>query len=65
MMGLDVQSIERQDSISRYELARLLNIVECKDCIHPKQDMIEKYIQQFRAKFTAIPGKDFRDINYL
>ncbi len=64
-MGLDVQSIERQDSISRYELARLLNMVECKDCINPKQDMIEKYVQQFRAKFATTPGKDFRDIDYL
>lgn len=64
-MGLDVQKIESQDSISRYDLARLLNIVECKDCIKPQQDMINRYVQAFWSTFTATPGKDFADISYL
>jgi hypothetical protein len=63
-MGLDVQKIEAQNSVSRYELARLLNIVECKDCIYPDQDMLTKYIQSFWAGFTKTPGKDFGDINF-
>jgi len=64
-MWLDVQKIESQDFVSRYELARLLNMVECKDCIYPQQDMINKYVQSFWAPFVATPGKDFRDIDYL
>jgi len=64
-MGFDVQKIESQDSISRYDLARLLNAVECKDCINPNKDMISKYVQSFRGAFTATPGKDFSDISYL
>lgn len=63
-MGMDIQKIESQDNISRYELARLLNIVECKDCINPAQNMIEKYVQEFWSQFTALPGKDFGDISY-
>jgi hypothetical protein len=34
-MGINTTEINEQDSISRYELARLLNAVECKDCINP------------------------------
>ncbi|MEI6673024.1 MAG: hypothetical protein WCL02_07005 [bacterium] len=46
-MGIDVTKIESQESISRYDLARLLNSVECKDCINPNQSMLDKYIQNF------------------
>jgi len=63
-MGLDVANVEAQESISRYDLARLLNVVECKDCIRPKNDMIEKYVQNFWSTFTATPGKDFADISF-
>ncbi|MCX6823734.1 MAG: thrombospondin type 3 repeat-containing protein [candidate division SR1 bacterium] len=63
-MGVDVQKIETQDSISRYELSRLLNSVECKDCIHPNTDMLTKYVENFRAGFTKTPGKDFADITF-
>lgn len=64
-MWLDVGNIEKQDNISRYDLARLLNIVECKDCINPNQDMVNKYAQEYRSKFTAVSGTDFTDIKYL
>lgn len=64
MMGIDVKKIESQSSISRYDLARLLNIVECKDCINPDQEMMNKYVQSFWSQFTAQPGKDFADISY-
>jgi len=62
-MGMDVQKIESQNTISRYDLARLLNIVECKDCINPNQDMIKKYVQNFWSAFGS--WRDFGDINYL
>lgn len=64
-MWLDVTNIEKQDSISRYDLARLLNIVECKDCIKPNQDMVNKYVENYRSTFTAAEDKDFSDIKYL
>jgi len=63
-MGLDVKKIESQDSVSRYELARLLNIVECKDCIYPDKNMLTTYIESFWTTFTKTPGKDFADINF-
>ncbi|EKD25603.1 MAG: hypothetical protein ACD_80C00012G0019 [uncultured bacterium (gcode 4)] len=61
-MGLDVKNVEAQSSISRYDLARLLNIVECKDCIKPNQDMLNKYVQNFWSAFGS--GKDFADISF-
>lgn len=64
-IGLDVQAIEKQDNISRYDLARLLNIAECKDCIKPSQDMLAAYTQDFWNTFTTLPGKDFGDISFL
>lgn len=62
-MGLDIGKIESQNSISRYDLARLLNIVECKDCVNPAQDMISKYTQSFWSAFSS--WKDFKDISFL
>ncbi len=62
-MGLDTQKIQSQNTISRYDLARLLNIVECKDCINPNQDMISKYVENFWSAFSS--WKDFNDIKYL
>jgi hypothetical protein len=63
-MGLDIKTIESHDNISRYDLARVLNTTECKDCINPSQDMLSKYVESFWSTFTATPGKDFSDIPY-
>ena len=63
-MGVDVTKIEAQENISRYDLSRLLNSVECKDCINPNESMIKKYVQEFWSTFTTTPGKDFADINF-
>ncbi len=65
IMGIDVGKITSQDSISRYDVARLLNSVECKDCITPNQTTINRYTQNFRSGFITTPGKDFGDITYL
>lgn len=62
-MGVEVENIESQNKISRYELSRLLNVVECKDCVNPRQDMVSKYVQSFWSAFGS--WKDFKDIGYL
>ena len=64
-MWVDVQKVESQDSVSRYELARLLNVVECKDCINPNQDMISKYVKEFWSSFVTGSDKNFSDITFL
>lgn len=64
-MGIDVSRITAQDVMSRYDLARLLNAVECQDCINPPDWMINRYINNFWSTFIKLPGKDFDEISYL
>ena len=64
-MNIPVETIMSAKWISRYDLARLLNAVECKDCVNPAQDMVDTYTNTFRSQFVKLPGKDFSDIDYL
>lgn len=61
-LGIDTTALARQQSISRYEFTRLVNAVECKDCFIPAENILQKYVDQYRREFTVLPGKDFRDI---
>ena len=64
-MGIDTDRISKQETISRYDLARLLNAVECQDCINPPDWMENRYINNFWNTFIKLPGKDFDEISYL
>ena len=64
-MNIDVAATQAKKTISRYDLAKLLNASECKDCILPKQDILDKYIAAFRNSFTSQAGNYFSDISYL
>lgn len=63
--GIDIASLQNKSVISRYDVARILNAVECKDCINPWLQYIENYTEPFWSSFVQIPGKYFDDINYL
>ena len=63
-LGINVASLRVQDKLSRYQLTRLLNAVECHDCILPTQETINHFNQSFWQNFTTLPGKDFRDIPF-
>jgi hypothetical protein len=62
--GLNTQSILNAPSISRFNTARILNIIQCQDCINPSQEMITEYDPEFWRIFRTLPGKDFDDINH-
>ena len=64
ILWIDVEALLEQETISRYEVARLLNAVECNDCIVPSQQTIGTYTAAFRAAFRAKPDEDFRDVQY-
>ena len=64
-MDIPVEEIMEADGISRYTLSRLLNAVECVDCIYPSETLVNSYSSPFWDQFTQIPGKDFDDIVYL
>ena len=63
-LGINVASLRIQDKLSRYQLTRLLNAVECHDCVLPTQETINHFNQPFWQNFTTLPGKDFRDIPF-
>ena len=59
-----MNTFSNKKSISRYEIARLLNAANCEDCIQAPIWMQQTYNQTFWDGFKAIDGKDFDDINY-
>lgn len=62
--GIEVDKIIDNNQVSRYELTRLLNAVNCEDCINTPSWMIDDYNNNWRNDFVSMPGKDFRDISY-
>lgn len=62
--GVNTETLLEQDYISRYDTARLLNIIECQDCINPTTTMQQSYDQLFWDEFTFLENKDFDDIEY-
>ena len=61
---INIKALQWQSEISRYEITRLLNAVECKDCINPDTSFIDRYTNNFWTVFTVLPGKDFDDIDF-
>ena len=61
---INLEYIKKQNTISRYDVTRLLNAVECVDCISPNNNIIDKYSNSFWQKFITLPWKDFDDIFY-
>jgi hypothetical protein len=63
-MNIPIHSILSSTGINRYELTRLLNAVECKDCVVPSNEYLYRYTNLFWQKFIKEPGRDFDDILY-
>ena len=63
-VGLDIMTFSNKSSISRYEVARLLNAANCQDCIQAPDWMRQTYTQKFWDGFRAIDWKDFDDVNF-
>ena len=53
--GINLNSIKSQTTISRYTVTKLLNAVECNDCIIPSQSIISYYTEPFWGNFTVQP----------
>jgi hypothetical protein len=53
-VGLDVATFSNKNSISRYEVTRLLNAANCQDCIQAPDWMKTTYNQNFWDNFRAI-----------
>jgi len=62
--NIPIDKILTQTWISRYELTRLLNAVECKDCINPDNTYLKTYTAKYWERFTKQPSMRFGDIPY-
>ncbi len=63
-LNIPLWNILLWNTLTRYDFTRLLNAIECQDCIVPQKTMKEKYNQAAWIKFQQIPGKYFWDIEY-
>lgn len=61
---INLEYLKNQNTISRYDVTRLLNAVECVDCINPWDEIITTYTNNFWEDFSTLPGKDFNDVFY-
>lgn len=59
-----INKILASTGVTRYELTRLLNATECKDCVNPDKTYLNTYTGGFWSNFINTPGKDFNDISY-
>ena len=62
--GIDVTRIGNQANISRFEMTRLLNAIQCENCIVPPSRMLQRFTTNFWTDFSSFPNRDFQDISY-
>ena len=63
-MWVDIVSLSNKSSISRYEMARLLNASNCEDCVQEPYWMKQTYSYEFWENFRKLDWKYFADINF-
>jgi len=63
-VGINIHKLQQQSSVSRFEIARLLNAINCEDCITAPLRMTQRYNQNYRQTFSSLPNRDFNDIAF-
>ena len=64
-LNIPIGNLLLRPTLTRYDFTRLLNAVECQDCVVPTEDMARLYNQSFWATFRVKPWKYFSDVWYL
>ena len=64
-LEIPVWNILLGNTLTRYDFTRLLNAIECQDCIVPDSTMVRKYNEESWQLFQQLPWKYFEDIDYL
>ena len=62
--GISVSRLAQQSSIPRFEIARLLNAVNCEDCLVPAPRMVQKYNLTYWTDFSNLSNRDFDDVAF-
>ncbi len=63
-MKLDAANIAKASVVSRYDLAELLNFIDCHDCHRPGNDLVEKLTSSRWDLFRVTPTANFDDVSY-
>ena len=63
-LWISVKKLDSTTAISRYELVRLLNILDCLDCIHPSENLKKDFSYDWWINFQKKPYSNFDDIVY-
>lgn len=61
---VDSDAIASSQTISRYDVAKLLNFIDCNDCHRPTNDYIQRLTSPWWSTFRALPSANFDDVNY-
>ena len=61
---LNVGTFSDKNSISRYEISRLLASSNCEDCVQAPEWMKNLYTRDFWSAFKDIDGNNFDDIDF-
>lgn len=58
------ESILQKQYISRYELSKFLNFIDCNDCSIPRPEIRNSLTADWLVQFKARPDKNFEDLIY-
>ena len=64
-LDIPVWNILLWNTLTRYDFTRLLNAIECQDCILPDETITSRYNEESWQLFQQLPWKYFEDIDYL
>ncbi len=64
-VNVDVASIESAPVVSRFDVARLLNFVDCHDCRRPSSDLVDRLTSAWRTTFRSDLSVNFDDVSYI
>lgn len=62
--NINVASFEAAPTVSRNQLAELLNYVDCHDCHRPGRDLIDSLTSPWWDMFRSSPAVNFDDVSY-
>ena len=65
MNGISATNAKKNEQISRYEMTRILNAIDCEDYMITSPWMKNYYTKGYRDTFLQDPDHNFKDIQYL
>lgn len=61
---VDADAIASSPTISRFDVAKLLNFIDCNDCHRPSNEYVQRLTSPWWSTFRALPSANFDDVNY-